>query len=68
MKKLCFTFPKALFVFASLMFAFGNSNAQTLACNDNISVSVDPEATFACEADLNAETFWKLLIQILTIR
>ena len=57
MKKLCFTFPKALFVFASLMFAFGNSNAQTLACNDNISVSVDPEATFACEADLNADDF-----------
>ena len=58
MRKLCFTLSKALFVFVSLMmFTFGTSNAQTLACNDHINVSVDPEADFSCDADLNADDF-----------
>ena len=58
MRKLCFTLSKTLFVFVSLMcVAFVTSNAQTLACNDNISVSVDPSADFACQADLNADDF-----------
>ena len=58
MRKLCFTLSKTLFVFVSLMIlTFGHSNAQTLACNDNISVSIDPEADFSCEADLNADDF-----------
>ncbi len=58
MRKLCFTLSKTLFVFVSLMMlTFGTSNAQTLACNDHINVSVDPEADFSCDADLNADDF-----------
>ena len=54
MKNANFTNLRTLLVAVVALFATA-ANAQTVACNDNVQISVDPTPDFNCTVDLNAD-------------